>query len=64
MNRRTITFNDALLKTIEDWRAKQRPIPKFQDAVEILLNEALEDLLSKEMQRRKYDSAESRGAQL
>ena len=41
MKRQTLTFSDELEHKIEDWRAKQRPIPRFAEAIETLLNEAL-----------------------
>ena len=41
MSRRTIPFTPELEKKIEDWRADQRPIPDFNDAVVILVNEGL-----------------------
>jgi hypothetical protein len=41
MARHSLTFNDELEKKIEDWQAKQRPIPSYTEAVETLLNEAL-----------------------
>ena len=39
--RQTITFDDDLVKQIDDWRAKQRPIPKFQNAVTELVRRGL-----------------------
>jgi len=33
MKRMTIAFDDVIEEIIEDWRAEQRPIPSFTDAV-------------------------------
>jgi len=41
LKRQTLTFDDGLEKAIEDWRARQRPIPSFSEAIETLLKEAL-----------------------
>jgi hypothetical protein len=35
--KKVIGFNTSLMEAIEKWRAKQRPIPNFSDAVRALI---------------------------
>jgi hypothetical protein len=37
MKRQTLEFDDEVVRVIEDWRATQRPIPTFSDAVMTLI---------------------------
>ena len=37
----SVSLEDDVVKAVEDWRAKQRPIPSFSQAVNILLRKAL-----------------------
>ncbi len=39
--KKMIGFNQALVDAIEKWRAKQRPIPNFSDAVRALIESGL-----------------------
>lgn len=39
--KRTIAFDDDVNSAIEDYRAEQRPIPNFSDAVNKLLRKCL-----------------------
>lgn len=52
--RRTIAFDDDVNSAIEDYRAEQRPIPNFSDAINKLLRECM-NLEEKQNERKRKE---------
>jgi hypothetical protein len=51
-NRLQIRYDDAWLARVEDWRAKQRPIPSLSEAIRTLTDMGIETELRKRERKR------------